>query len=206
MNTSRREARRAEIDRDQRLVALGFLKNLQRLVDDQVARVLLDDAVWPDQVLEAVQAVLEAGAAEHRDLNDLRINLRGQRCATFEDTAPLPEMLAAYRHRGNYHGAFATMADAGRVLLLELALPEGWLDRGLGVMLAELLHRRGELWTFERSGAVHVFARPGSPADQALTRRARRWSEGHGAEASDLHADGPPRLRLVGEVGPPRSP
>ena len=44
MNTSRREARRAEIDRDHRLVALGFLKNLQRLVDDQLARVVLDDA------------------------------------------------------------------------------------------------------------------------------------------------------------------
>src|SRR5690606_22099077 len=97
MNTSRREARRAEIDRDHRLVALGFLKNLQRLVDDQVARVLLDDAVWPDQVLEAVQAILAAGAAEHRHLNDERINLRGRRCATFEDTAPLPERLAAYR-------------------------------------------------------------------------------------------------------------
>jgi hypothetical protein len=151
MNTSRREARRAEIDRDHRLVALGFLKNLQRLVDDQVARVLLDDAVWPDQVLEAVQAVLEAGAAEHRHLNDERINLRGHRGATFEDTAPLPEVLGAYRHRGNYHGAFATMGDAGRVLLLELELPEGWVDRGLGVMLAEMLHRRGELWTFERT-------------------------------------------------------
>ena len=198
MNTSRREARRAEIDRDHRLVALGFLKNLQRLVDDQVARVLLDDAVWPDQVFEAVQAVLADGAAEHRYLNDHRINLRGHRGATFEDTAPLPEVLAAYRHRGNYHGAFATMGDAGRVLLLELALPEGWVDRGLGVMLAELLHRRGELWTFERNGAVHVFGRPGSPADQALALRARRWGVHGGADEPDTCADGPPRLRLVG--------
>ncbi|MBP9919600.1 MAG: hypothetical protein KBF43_13510 [Dermatophilaceae bacterium] len=200
MNTSRREARRAEIDRDHRLVALGFLKNLQRLVDDQLARVLLDDAVWPDQVLEAVQAVHEAGAAEHRHLNDERINLRGQRGATFEDTAPLPEVLGAYRHRGNYHGAFATMGDAGRVLLLELELPEGWVDRGLGVMLAEMLHRRGELWTFERNGAVHVFCRPGSPADQALSRRARRWSERSGTDDADVRDCGPPRLRLVGDA------
>ena len=201
MNTSRREARRAEIDRDHRLIALGFLKNLQRLVDDQVARVLLDDAVWPDQVFEAVQAVLVAGVEEHRHLNDERINLRGERCATFEDTAPLPEVLAAYRHRGNYHGAFATMGDAGRVLLLELGLPEAWVDRGLGVMLAEALHRRGEVWTFERSGAVHVFCRPGSPADQALTRRARRWSEHGGADEADKRSSGPPCLRLVGEIG-----
>ncbi|MBA3546272.1 MAG: hypothetical protein H0T76_07315 [Nannocystis sp.] len=200
MNTSRREARRAEIDRDHRLVALGFLKNLQRLVDDQLARVLLDDAVWPDQVLEAVQAVLEAGAAEHRHLNDERINLRGHRGTTFEDTAPLPEVLAAYRHRGNYHGAFATMGDAGRVLLLELELPEGWVDRGLGVMLAEMLHRRGELWTFERNGAVHVFCRPGNPADQALSRRARRWSERGGPDEAGARDCGPPRLRLVGEA------
>ena len=200
MNTSRREARRAEIDRDHRLVALGFLKNLQRLVDDQVARVLLDDAVWPDQVLEAVQTVLAAGAAEHRHLNDERINLRGHRGATFEDTAPLPEVLAAYRHRGNYHGAFATMGDAGRVLLLELELPEGWVDRGLGVMLAEMLHRRGELWTFERNGAIHVFCRPGSPADQALSRRSRRWSERGGTDEADAGDCGPPRLRLVGEA------
>ncbi|MBA3546784.1 MAG: hypothetical protein H0T76_09905 [Nannocystis sp.] len=199
MNTSRREARRAEIDRDHRLVALGFLKNLQRLVDDQVARVLLDDAVWPGQVFEAVQAALVAGAEEHRHLNDERINLRGDRCATFKDTAPLPEVLAAYRHRGSYHGAFATMGDAGRVLLLELGLPEAWVDRGLGVMLAEALHRRGEVWTFERNGAVHIFARPRSQADQALTRRARRWHERTGAGEADTRDDRAPLLRLVGQ-------
>ena len=88
------------------------------------------------------------------------------------------------------------------MLLLELALPEGWLDRGLAVMLAELLHRRGELWTFERNGAVHVFGRPGSPADQALTRRTRRWSERREADEPDLRADGPPHLRLVGDASP----
>lgn len=197
MNTRRREARRAEIDRDHRLVALGFLKNLQRLVDDHVARVLLDDSVWPDQVFEAVQAALAEGVADHRYLNDERINLRGHRCATFEDTAPLPELLAAYRHRGNYHGAFATMGDVGCVLLLGLGLPEGWADRGLGVMLAERLHRHGELWSFTRHGAVHVFCRSRSPADQALACRARRWSERD--DQADARDGG--HLRLVGEAG-----
>jgi len=200
MNTSLREARRAEIDRDHRLVALGFLKSLQRLVNDHAARALRQDhAVWPDQVFEEAQALLVAGIEDNRRLNDERINLRGHRCATFEDTVPLLEVLTGYRHRGNYHGAFATMGDVGRVLLLELALPDTWADPGLGAMLAETLHRRGELWTFERNDAVHVFCRPRSTADQALTRRAHRWGGVTAMLESSTRDCGPPILRLVGE-------
>ena len=34
--------------------------------------------------------------------------------------------------------------------------------------LAEVLHLRGELWTFELDGVVHVFTTPHSPSDDAL--------------------------------------
>jgi len=34
------------------------------------------------------------------------------------------------------------------------------------------LHLRGELWTFEHAGSVHVFSQPGSASDAALAGRA----------------------------------
>ena len=37
--------------------------------------------------------------------------------------------------------------------------------------IARGLHLRGELWTFEHAGSVHVFSQPGSASDAALAGR-----------------------------------
>jgi hypothetical protein len=63
--------------------------------------------------------------------------------------------------------------------------------RQLYQKLGDALHRRGEIWTFERNGAVHVFGKPRSTADRVLTERSRHW-----ADTVDSRAESP-LLRLV---------
>ena len=167
---ARRVARRLEIDRDHRLVT--------RVLTREVSRVLADEADGPLEILiERVEAALAIGRVDYHRLNNTRINLRGDRGAHFEDTVPLPAALAVYGHRGNYHGAHASMETLGSLLRPLVGLPGGAAGRFTAASLAEVLHRRCEIWTLKLGGAVHVFARPGSDADRVLagtgTRRPR---------------------------------
>jgi hypothetical protein len=79
-----------------------------------------------------------------------------------------------YGHRGNYHGTHASMEALGLVLGHLVGLPDGEAGRYTGAALAEELHCRCEIWTLEREGAVHVFARPDSAADRTLAGSATR--------------------------------
>ena len=192
MNMTRREAHRAEIERDHRLVSLGLLHNLESLVDDELARLMVEHAsAAPFLLLEKVEALVATCREDLVRLNNERIELRAERGREQADLVSLPEVLAAFRHRGNYHGAFASMADLGRALGTGGGLPEAWLHTSATAALAEALHRRGEIWTFERSGAVHVFCKPRSTADRVLTARAARWATSAGERPEA------PALRLV---------
>jgi hypothetical protein len=81
-----------------------------------------------------------------------------------------------YGHRGNYHGVHASMATLGLILGHLVGHPDGEVERRTAASLAEDLHRRCEIWTVERDGVVHVFARPGSDADRVLSGGARRMT------------------------------
>lgn len=167
---ARRAARRLEIDRDHRLVTRGLAR--------EVSRVLAADEAdgHPEILIERVEAALAVSRADYQRLNNTRINLRGDRGAHFEDTVRLPAALAVYGHRGNYHGAHASMETLGSLLGSLVGFPEGDAGRFTAASLAEVLHRRCEIWTLELSGVVHVFARPGSDADRVLARTATRMS------------------------------
>ena len=157
----RRAARREEIERDHRLVSQGLVAELARLV-------AATPTLAPGQLFDRVDAVLAASRDDYHRLNNARINLRAARGVQYEDSVPLPAELAAYGHRGNYHGAWSSMA----AIAADLApLP------GVSVNareLAEEMHRRCELFTLELGGVVHVFARPGSEADRLLGGSRRR--------------------------------
>lgn len=182
MNMTRREAHRAEIERDHRLVSLGFLQALERLLDDELARLMVEqNGAAPFLLLERVEAVVTDTHVDLRCLDKLRTDLRAARGVNYADRRPLPEALAMYRHRGNYHGAFATMADLGGALGLGLGLPDAWMTPLVAAALAEGLHRRGEVWTFERSSIIHVFCKPQSTAERVLATRAGRWIDCHDA-------------------------
>ena len=162
-------ARRLEIDRDNRIVTRGLAR--------EVCRILADEAdEHPEILMERMETALAASRADSHRLNNLRINLRGDRGAHFEDSVALPAALDVYGHRGNYHGTHASMKALGVFLSPLVARPEGDDRRVSAVALAEELHRRCEIWTFALSGAVHVFARPGSAADTALAGTATRMS------------------------------
>lgn len=192
MNMTRREAHRAEIERDHRLISLGLLHNLETLVDDELARMMTEHAcAAPFMLLDKVEALAATSREELTRLNSARVELRGERGRGHMDASPLPEVLAAFRHRGNYHGAFASMADLGEALGAGCGLPEAWMHPSATAALAEALHRRAEIWTFERNGAVHVFCKPHSTADRVLTARADR-----AARTAGEHAESPV-LRLV---------
>jgi hypothetical protein len=163
----RRAARRLEIDRDHRLVSRGLVREVSRLLVEE-------PGADPEVLIERIEAALVAGRADHQRLNNARIHLRGERGAQFADSEPLPAALALFGHRGNYHGAHASMAVLGQLLAPLMALPDGDAGRLPAAALAEALHRRCEIWTLERDGVVHVFARPDSAADRMLARSATR--------------------------------
>lgn len=165
----RRAARRLEIDRDHRLVSRGLAR--------EVSRVLAEEADGhPEVLIERMEAALRASRADCQRLNNTRINLRGDRGAHFEDSVALPAALAMFGHRGNYHGAHASMDALGSLLGPLVGLPEGDAGRCTAASLAEASHRCCEIWTLEMNGAVHVFARPGSEADRMLAGTATRMS------------------------------
>jgi len=157
--TERHAARRAEIERDHYVVAAALVVGLRR-----IAR---DTATDPENLCQRVEDTIAASRAAYRRLNDARINLRSQRNGRWEDSQGLPAPLVCYRHRGNYHGTFPSMVALGVALRRVRGVPEDQRDDG-AAGIAHKLHLRGELWTFELGGAVHVFSQPGSPSDAAL--------------------------------------
>lgn len=175
MTMTRREAHRAEIERDHRLASLDLLHNLETLVDDELARLMVEHAsAAPFLLLDKVEALAATLREDLARMNSARIDLRAERGRSHAGPLPLPEVLAAFRHRGNYYGAFASMADLGQALGAGFGLPEAWMHPSAAAAIAGALHRRGEIWTFERSGAIHVFSKPQTEADRVLTARAGR--------------------------------
>jgi hypothetical protein len=158
----RRTARRAEIERDHRLVTATLVGALRRITHNAAATIGEPEHLWAQ-----VQEVLEDSREDFRRLNNARINLRADRSAEFEDSKPLPDALACYRHRGNYRGEFRSMAALGAVLSRSRDTPDK-PEPALG--LAEALHLRGELWSFELDDVIHVFTTPHSLSDAALAR------------------------------------
>jgi hypothetical protein len=162
----RRAARHAEIERDHRLVAMSLAAALRR-----IARETEPAGADPERLWQRVENALELSRDACRRLNNARINLRAQRCAEFDDAQPLPAALGYYRHRGNYRGVFRSMTALGVLLRRARGMPGDGLHDGGAADIARELHLRGELWTFEHAGAVHVFSQPGSASDAALAAR-----------------------------------
>ena len=162
----RRTARRAEIDRDHRLVTAALVGALRRITHDATTIDADPAHLWQD-----VQGAIEASREVFRRLTNARINLRADRMAQhFDDSKPLPEALACYRHRGNYRGEFRSMAALGALLSRSREATEDLPRPRDAAGLAEQLHLRGELWTFELEDSIHVFTTPRSPSDAALAR------------------------------------
>jgi hypothetical protein len=161
----RRAARRAEIDRDYRVVSAALVGALRRI--SQSATAIDAD---PEHLWQRVQGALEASREVFRRMNNMRINLRADRIPHHDDSMPLPDALTCYRHRGNYRGEFRSMAALGALLGRSREPTEGSTGSRAATELAEELHIRGELWTFEIGDSVHVFTTPRSPSDAALAR------------------------------------
>ncbi len=160
----RRTARRAEIERDHRLVTAALVGGLRRLLHRATT------GPDPEQLWQPIQGALETSGENFRRLNNARINLRAARFAQrFDDSTALPQAMACYRHRGNYRGEFRSMAALGALLRRSLEGPEFVVSPQMSGF-AEDLHLRGELWTFELDDAIHVFTTPHSPSDAALAR------------------------------------
>jgi hypothetical protein len=162
----RRAARHAEIARDAQVVAEALRDTLRRI---------LEAALPAEQLWVRVGEAVAASRVAHRTLNDARITLRARRSAVYADSAPLPASLAFYRHHGNYRGAFVSMAELGNCLRGALGITAG-LSPLARAALARELHLRGDVWTLEHEGAVHVFGRPGSGADLILACE-RPWPD-----------------------------
>lgn len=156
----RRSPRRAEVERDGQLVTAKLIHDLQRVLHGETGR-----GADPEHLWQVIDGKLAASRDVHRSLTRARVTLRAQRATSWDDSRPLPAALACYRHRGNYRGGFRSMAAIG-VLLGPSSQSAARPDP---VAIAHELHLRGELWTFEFAGLVHVFTTPGSNSDKALS-------------------------------------
>lgn len=162
----RRTARRAEIERDHRLVTAALVGALRRILH----RATTTDTD-PEHLWQHVQGALDTSCENYRRLNNARINMWAARFAQrFDDSTALPQAMACYRHRGNYRGEFRSMAALGALLRRSLEVPEVVVRHQETSGFAEDLHLRGELWTFDLDDAIHVFTTPHSPSDAALAR------------------------------------
>ncbi|WAS96377.1 hypothetical protein [Nannocystis punicea] len=159
-STVRRAARLAEIRRDEELVAEALVDALRRVIAVKTPRT-------PDQIRAELDAAVKRSDEAQRALNVARISLRSRRNILYADSAPLPASIAAYRHRGNYRGAFGSMSELGNCLRSALGIVSG-LTIADRTAIARNLHLHGDIWTLEHQGAVHVFGRPGSGADLIL--------------------------------------
>lgn len=159
-SAERRAARHAEIDRDGRVVAEVLQDALRRITGSAISQT-------PEQIWARLGEAIEASRAAYRALNGARITLRARRYTVFADSAPLPASLRWFRHHGNYRGAFGSMAELGNCLRAALGITAG-LAPEERTRIARELHLRGDIWTIEHEGAVHVFGRPGSSADLVL--------------------------------------
>lgn len=163
MSSELRQARRAEVDRDGRLVTATLTAELRRLLHGLAAQG--DD---PAHLWQLVEGKVAASRELLRLVTHTRICRRAERAATWSDSRPLPDELACYRHRGNYRGVFLSMAALG--VILAPSHPTFGTARPDPATIARDLHVRGELWTFELAGGVHVFTTPGSHSDEVLAQ------------------------------------
>lgn len=161
----RRTARRAELERDHRLVTAALVGALRRITHSATTT-----STDPEHLWVRVQDALDVSREVFRQANSRRINLRAARAAQrFDDSKTPPEALACYRHRGNYRGEFPSMAMLG-TLLRRSREPDDATHSPESSGFAEELHLRGELWTLELEGSIHVFTTPHGPSDVALAR------------------------------------
>lgn len=182
-NPARRAALLAEIDRDEVVLAAALHHELRQVADSiQHARRASIEDLWL-RVLDVVAASRSAAGA----LSSVRVMTRGERGAVYEDSAPLPEALRMFRHRGNYRGAYASLAEIGNVVRSALGLVGG-LPPDSRSHVTRTLHLRGELWTYVHEEVVHVFGRPGSTVDRLLASE---------RPLAEPHAAGRPSLTLV---------
>lgn len=159
-SAERRAARHAEIERDGRVVAETLSDALRRVAASATSQ-------SPEMIWTRLGEAIEASRAAYRALNGARITLRAHRYPVFADSAPLPASLRWFRHHGNYRGAFGSMTELGNCLRTVLGIADG-LAPAERTRIARELHLRGDIWTIEHEGAVHVFGRPGSGADLIL--------------------------------------
>ncbi|MFZ6186020.1 hypothetical protein [Nannocystis pusilla] len=158
----------AELDRDEIVLAAALSHELHQVADSvKHARHVSLEELWL-----RVHDVVAASRAASGTLSTVRVMARGERGIAYDDSVPLPEALRAFRHRGNYHGAYASMADIGNVVRSALGLVRG-LPRASRINVTRELHIRGDLWTYVHEKLVHVFGRPGSAADRLLASNRR---------------------------------
>lgn len=188
---ARRAAHHAEIDRDEVVLAAALSHELRQVADaiHRMRRVSIED-LWLG-VLDVVAASRTAAGT----LSSVRVTTRGERGVVYDDSAPLPERLQMFRHRGNYRGAYGSMAEIGNVVRGALGLVGG-LPPEIRIHITRALHLRGDLWTFVHERVVHVFGRPGSAADRLLASERPPAAEPppHAAERPPLTLVAPPPI------------
>ncbi|HEY8380000.1 MAG TPA: hypothetical protein VIK91_26100 [Nannocystis sp.] len=151
----------AEIDRDDRMLVLGLLRQLTALHTEQLTLALAGGRIGdPLDLCKRLEAIAAASRAQFRRLNDARIGRRGRWSRELPDDPRLPVALRPFTRNGPHVGAYPDLRALARdVLGHKTARPdlEPYIDLdGLAIDL----HLQGILWTLEHNGKIHAFRCP----------------------------------------------
>lgn len=183
----RRQRLLKENDRDARVTAAGFARELVRTAFETLERAALGDAT-PDVAgfLARVEALTGEYRQHHRDLDNAR-RRRPEPQADAESEPPRP-----FAHVGLYFGTYPDLETFAREAAL--GLQQGpWAGALHGPpavdwrALALDLHVRGEFWTVELDGLVHAFSLEPQGRDEDA-ERARELLRAEDRPAEEIEA------------------
>lgn len=176
----RRQRLQKEIDRDARVAAAGFARELVRTAFNTLEQAALGDRT-PDVAgfLAQVEALTGRYRQHHRDLDNARERRRGEP----GDGADVPPEARRFSHVGHYFGTYPDLETFARDAAASLGLSrEPWAGALHGPAWCDMralaidLHVRGEFWTVELGGVVHAFSLepPGRDEDAERARELLR--------------------------------
>lgn len=173
-----------EIDRDDRMVVLGLLRQLTALHTEQLTLALASGRIGdPLDLCKRIEAIAATSRAHCRRLNDARVSRRGRWSREIPEDSNVPVALRPFTRNGPHIGGYADLRALARDALGRQATPEleSYVDLdGLAVDL----HLQGVLWTLDHEGKIHAFRcprdedRPAQPDLEPLVGTPQRAADG----------------------------
>lgn len=158
-----------EIDRDDRMIVLGLLRQLTDLHTEQLTLALASGRIGdPLDLCKRIEEIAATSRAHCRRLNNARVGRRGRWSREIPDDPHVPVALRPFTRNGPHVGEYPDLRALARGAIgRQPTLPE--LERYVDLDgLAIDLHLQGVLWTLDHEGKIHAFRCPRDDEDRPV--------------------------------------